>query len=110
MGSPFKRPHFRATLAQLVEQHFRKVKVPGSNPGGGSMTKGWVRKAEVRGIRQGRIRLGRTTPGGGSKGGGGEAEQSLRKMMVSGFRQRRIGLRRTNPFAGSNGVAISWRI
>ena|GEM_PF-3792298 len=27
---------FRATLAQLVEQHFRKVKVPGSNPGGGS--------------------------------------------------------------------------
>ena len=24
-----------ATLAQLAEQHFRKVKVPGSNPGGG---------------------------------------------------------------------------
>lgn len=26
----------RATLAQLVEQCFRKAKVPGSNPGGGS--------------------------------------------------------------------------
>ena len=25
-----------ATLAQLVEQCFRKAKVPGSNPGGGS--------------------------------------------------------------------------
>lgn len=25
-----------ATLAQLVEQHFCKVKVPGPNPGGGS--------------------------------------------------------------------------
>lgn len=28
-----------ATLAQLVEQHFRKVEVPGSIPGGGSTTK-----------------------------------------------------------------------
>ena len=26
----------RATLAQLVEQCFRKAKVPGTNPGGGS--------------------------------------------------------------------------
>ncbi len=29
----------RATLAQLVEQHFCKVKVPGPNPGGGSSLK-----------------------------------------------------------------------
>ena len=29
-------PDLSATLAQLAEQHFRKVKVPGSNPGGGS--------------------------------------------------------------------------
>lgn len=28
-----------ATLAQLVEQHFRKVEVPGSIPGGGSRIK-----------------------------------------------------------------------
>ena len=30
----------RATLAQLVEQHFCKVKVPGSIPGGGSTPAG----------------------------------------------------------------------
>ena len=30
------RPIESATLAQLVEQCFRKAKVPGSNPGGGS--------------------------------------------------------------------------
>ena len=29
----------KATLAQLVEQCFRKAKVPGSNPGGGSREK-----------------------------------------------------------------------
>ena len=29
----------QATLAQLVEQCFRKAKVPGSNPGGGSNKK-----------------------------------------------------------------------
>jgi hypothetical protein len=33
---PLPAPGGYATLAQLVEQHFRKVEVPGSNPGGGS--------------------------------------------------------------------------
>ena len=31
-----------ATLAQLVEQCFRKAEVPGSNPGGGSKNKKYV--------------------------------------------------------------------
>ncbi len=40
IGEPFALPSRDgfgdATLAQLVEQCFRKAKVPGSNPGGGS--------------------------------------------------------------------------
>ena len=35
-----------ATLAQLVEQHFCKVTVPGSSPGGGSMGVWWSSQSQ----------------------------------------------------------------